>query len=141
MGYYEKKNVNANTPFVICGGTAGEIGFSVDDFWAADDCEFIVCKQGVSSKYIYHYLMKQKAFLKTQVRRASIPRLSPSVIRTLAVPIPSIKEQQRIVEILDQLEKLTTDLSQGIPAEIQARRQQYEYYRDKLLTFKRKTVA
>ena len=141
MGYFEKKNVDANTPFVICGGAAGEVGFSKEDFWAADDCEFIVCKEGISSKYIYHCLLNQKKDLKSQVRTASIPRLSPSVIRNLFVPIPPLNEQERIVEILDKFEKLTTDLSQGLPAEINARQQQYEYYRDKLLTFKRTEVA
>lgn len=54
------------------------------------------------------------------------------------IPIPTISEQQRIVSILDKFDTLVNDLSQGLPAEIEARRQQYEYYRDKLLTFKRK---
>ena len=56
----------------------------------------------------------------------------------LLIPIPSIAEQQRIVAILDRFDTLTTDLTQGLPAEIEKRRQQYEYYRDKLLTFRRK---
>lgn len=141
MGYFEKMNVSANTPFVICGGAAGEVGFSMEDFWAADDCEYIVCNDGISSKYIYHCLLNQKKELKSQVRTASIPRLSPFVIRSLVVPIPSLKEQERIVEILDKFERLTSDLTQGLPAEIKARKQQYEYYRDKLLTFKRKAVV
>ena len=50
------------------------------------------------------------------------------------------KEQQFIVDILDRFESLTKSLQSGLPAEIAARRQQYEYYRDKLLTFKRKTA-
>lgn len=54
------------------------------------------------------------------------------------IPIPSMLEQQKIVDTLDKLYSLTYDLSQGLPAEIEARKQQYEYYRDKLLTFKRK---
>lgn len=60
--------------------------------------------------------------------------------RLLKYPIPlfSLAEQQRIVSILDRFESLTTSLQSGLPAEIAARRQQYEYYRDKLLTFKRK---
>ncbi len=56
----------------------------------------------------------------------------------VAIPIPPIEEQQRIVAILDKFETLVNDISEGLPAEIAARRQQYEYYRDKLLTFKRK---
>ena len=49
-------------------------------------------------------------------------------------------EQKRIAGILDRFDRLTNDLTAGLPAEIEKRRQQYEYYRDKLLTFKRKEV-
>ena len=54
------------------------------------------------------------------------------------IPIPSLEEQEKIANILDRFDTLVNDLSQGLPAEIEARKQQYEYYRDKLLTFKRK---
>ena len=54
----------------------------------------------------------------------------------IEVPVPSIEEQERIVSILDRFDKLCNDISEGLPAEIEARRKQYEYYRDKLLTFK-----
>ena len=56
------------------------------------------------------------------------------------IPIIPIAEQERIASILDRFERLTTDLQAGLPAEIKARKQQYEYYRDRLLTFKRKTA-
>ena len=56
----------------------------------------------------------------------------------MRIPVPSLSEQQRIIEVLDRFDALTTDLTAGLPAEIEKRRQQYEYYRDKLLTFKRK---
>ena len=61
MGYYEKMNVNANTPYVICGGAAGEVGFSKEAFWAADDCEYLECGTQVLGKYVYHCLMNNKA--------------------------------------------------------------------------------
>lgn len=54
------------------------------------------------------------------------------------LPIPSLQEQERIANILDRFESLTTSLQSGLPAEIAARRQQYAHYRDKLLTFRRK---
>jgi type I restriction enzyme S subunit len=55
------------------------------------------------------------------------------------IPVPPLDEQERIVAILDRFDTLTNNLSSGLPAEIEARRKQYEYYRDKLLTFKEKT--
>ena len=63
--------------------------------------------------------------------------------RLLKYPIPLLpmEKQNRIVSILDRFESLTTSLQSGLPAEIAARRQQYEHYRDKLLTFKRKGAA
>ncbi|MCI6318832.1 MAG: restriction endonuclease subunit S, partial [Rikenellaceae bacterium] len=61
-----------------------------------------------------------------------------SKFKNLLFPIPPLSEQERIVSILDRFESLTTDLTSGLPAEIKARQQQYEYYRDKLLSFPRK---
>ena len=58
----------------------------------------------------------------------------------VVIPIPQIAEQHRIVAILDKFEVLVNDISEGLPAEIAARRQQYEYYRDKLLTFTKATA-
>ena len=58
------------------------------------------------------------------------------VIEKTPIPLPSLEEQRRIVSILDRFDALTTDITSGLPAEIAARRKQYEYYRDKLLTFK-----
>ena len=54
------------------------------------------------------------------------------------IPLPSIEEQERIVNILDKYDKLCNDIKEGLPAEIEKRQQQYEYYRDKLLSFKEK---
>ena len=61
--------------------------------------------------------------------------LNASRILSLKIPVPSLEEQKRIVSILDRFDALCNDLTSGIPAEIEARGKQYEYYRDKLLTF------
>ena len=82
--------------------------------------------------------MTKQAYLLSRVRKASVPRLSRTVVERLSLPIPSLEEQRRIVAILDRFESLTTSLQSGLPAEIAARRQQYAHYRDKLLTFRRK---
>ena len=56
-------------------------------------------------------------------------------LKKVEIPIPSLDVQNRIVQVLDNFDTLCTDLSSGLPAEIEARQKQYEYYRDKLLTF------
>lgn len=62
--------------------------------------------------------------------------LNSAIIKKYPIPVPPLEEQARIVAILDKFDALVNDLSSGLPAEIAARRKQYEYYRDRLLTFK-----
>lgn len=68
----------------------------------------------------------------------TIARLYNDNINKAMIPVPPLEEQQRIVDVLDRFDKLCNDISEGLPAEIEARKKQYEYYRDKLLTFKEK---
>ena len=65
----------------------------------------------------------------------TVKGIKGSKLHKLTIPIPSLKEQQRVVDILDRFDTLCNDLTSGLPAEIAARQKQYEYYRDKLLTF------
>ena len=139
LGHYAQSNCPANTTFIIAAGAAGEIGYSATDFWAADDCYYLVCPDNLNSRYVYYALLCQQQYISSRVRRASVPRLGRSVIENIIIPIPSIKEQHRIVSILDRFDALCNDLTSGLPAEIEARRKQYEYYRDKLLTFSQQT--
>ncbi len=67
---------------------------------------------------------------------AGYPAISNSKVKKYKIPIPPLAEQERIVAILDKFDKLVNDISEGLPAEINARRKQYEYYREKLLSFK-----
>lgn len=97
----------------------------------------------VSADYLFHILSSEKFFLYDikNSKGAKMPRGDKSAVMDFEIPIPSLEEQHRIVSILDRFESLTTSLQTGLPAEITARRQQYEHYRDKLLTFKRKGAA
>ena len=61
-----------------------------------------------------------------------------NVMASIKLDIPALQEQKRIVSILDRFDALCNDLTSGLPAEIEARTKQYEYYRDKLLTFQQK---
>ena len=69
------------------------------------------------------------------------PGLSVRNLVELYAPVPTIETQHRIVNILDGFDVLCTDISSGLPAEIEARTKQYEFYRDKLLSFKRKEAV
>jgi len=129
LGYFEKSNYPAHTAFVICAGAAGEVGFSDVPFWAADDCTCVICNPYMVSKYTYYYLLVKQHFLKSQVRKASVPRLSKTVIEKIKIPIPSFEEQNRIVGILDTF----TDSIENLKQQITQRRKQYEHYRDQLL--------
>lgn len=66
----------------------------------------------------------------------NIPQLTVPNVKKIKIPVPSLAEQERIVGILDKFDALVNDISSGLPAEIAARRKQYEYYRNQLLTFK-----
>nr|WP_255468721.1 restriction endonuclease subunit S [Corynebacterium sp. LK33] len=68
--------------------------------------------------------------------KGGIPQLTTPALKRVKIPVPPLEEQQRIVNILDKFDALVNDLTSGLPAEIEARRKQYEYYRDQLLTFK-----
>lgn len=96
-------------------------------------------KEIVSGEYLYYYLKTQYAKLR-EVSAGDGTRggLNLKMLRAYKVVIPSHKAQDQIVAILDRFDTLTNDLTSGLPAEMEKRRQQYEFYRDKLLTFKRK---
>ncbi|WQW00111.1 restriction endonuclease subunit S [Helicobacter pylori] len=89
-------------------------------------------------KFLYYYLSNNQDYFQKLAQSSSVklPQLSVSDTDEYEVPIPPLEIQQEIVKILDQFSILTTDLLAGIPAEIKARKKQYEYYREKLLTFK-----
>lgn len=98
----------------------------------------------LDSRFLKHLIESSigKRELSKRTLHNAVPiKINKSDIGKVKLPIPSLEEQHRIVSILDRFESLTTSLQSGLPAEISARRQQYEYYRDKLLTFKRKGAA
>ena len=99
-------------------------------------------KEKIDSKYMA-YILNETSIRKTYMKKAlggTVKSVPMKVLTNIKIPIPPLAEQERIVNILDRFESLTTSLTAGLPAEIAARRQQYEHYRDKLLTFKRKTA-
>lgn len=92
-------------------------------------CNSRFLKYFLTTFYFQNELQKRKGL-------GSVPNISQKELGDIMIPIPPAEEQERIVSILDRFDKLCNDISEGLPAEIEARRKQYEYYRDKLLSFK-----
>lgn len=86
-------------------------------------------------KYVYYCVSSQYQELLSR-KQGARGDLNSSLILGMQIPVPSLEEQHRIVSILDRFDALCNDLTSGLPAEIEARQKQYEYYRDKLLSFK-----
>lgn len=103
-------------------------------------CNLEIDEKQALVRYVYQWICKQYEVLKA-MGEGSQHNINAKKVKDFKIPIPSLEEQRRIVSILDRFESLTTSLQSGLPAEIAARRQQYEHYRDKLLTFKRKGAA
>lgn len=104
--------------------------------WVNNHAHVLKFDNLTSQKFVEYYL--NSICLSTWISGAAQPKLNQENLNRIPIPIPPLAEQHRIVAILDRFESLTTSLQSGLPAEIAARRQQYEHYRDKLLTFKRK---
>jgi len=97
----------------------------------------ILDKNKLFPKFLNYILMTYwylKEFKKS-ITWTKVYRVHPRMISKIKIPIPSLEKQKEIVEILDKFDKLVNDISEGLPAEIEARRKQYEYYRGKLLEF------
>jgi type I restriction enzyme, S subunit len=86
-------------------------------------------------KFAYYVLRGRQKRLHSMKKGSGVPHVRVKDVESYEIPIPSLDEQERIVAILDRFDSLVNDLSIGLPAEMNARRQQYEYYRDRLLTF------
>lgn len=124
-------------------GGIGFIRYQENNFWLGPLCYKIQSKNTkyVLNKYLFYYLSNNSDAILSLKKEGGVPALNSSDLGTLKIPIISIEEQERIVSILDRFDKLCNDISEGLPAEIEARRKQYEYYRDKLLSFEERKNA
>lgn len=141
LGYYDKSNFDCKKTIIISAGAAGKIGFVEEKIWAADDCLRCLCSNEILDKYLYYFLKSNESYIQSMVRKASVPRISANVFEKMEIIIPSIDIQRKIIEIFDRFEKIINNVNDGLPAEIELRRQQYEYYRNKLLSFEELSVS
>lgn len=97
----------------------------------------------INSKYLGYYF-QTKMFFKQKKKLAhgtKVIEVTPDKLNDILIPVPPLSVQENIVKILDRFDKLNNDMSEGLPAEIEARKKQYEYYRDTLLSFDDKACS
>ena len=110
------------------------IAFSISGKnWVNNHAHVLRFDTYVTRRFVEIYL--NSINLEKYISTAAQPKLTQDNLNKIPIPYPTIEEQTRIVSILDRFDKLCNDISEGLPAEIEARRKQYEYYRDKLLSF------
>ena len=101
-----------------------------NEFWSysSDD-------ENINLRYIYHYLVHNKGYFQNIANNMQMPQISSNDTEKFKIPVPSLEIQSRIVQVLDNFDKVCNDLNIGLPKEIELRQKQYEYFREKLLTF------
>ena len=131
-GFANTYNEEANTITISQGGaSAGYVNWMTCRFYAGAHCYVVKPKHEsyniLNNRYLYFILKNNEKYLKESQHGAGIPSLNRSKIQAIEIPLPPLEVQNEIVRILDNFTNLA--------AELQARQEQYEYYRNKLLTF------
>ena len=128
-GYWDEYNFDENKIAISQGGaSAGFVNFLTKKFWAGAHCYVVLPNEDiVVNRYLYFYLKSRQESIQNSKLGAGIPGLNKKEIEQLVISIPPLAIQEEIVKILDNFTELE--------AELEARKKQYEYYRDKLLPF------
>lgn len=135
-----KNQLKADDILMVQSGHIGECAVVGKKYEGSNCHALIIMSNGGKclSKYYVYYFHTIKGFksLTPAITGGTIKHVLAGKVGKIKVPVSSLEQQQRIVDILDRFDALCNDISSGLPAEIEARQKQYEYYRDKLLTFK-----
>ena len=136
------KWVKANSIIVaISGASAGRSAIlGIDAVTNQHCCNLEINSNHADYRYVYYSLAARYAELRG-LGRGARGDLNVSIIKSFEIPVPSMAEQGRIADLLDRFDALVNDITSGLPAEIAARRAQYEHYRDRLLSFPEKVVS
>lgn len=129
--YVDKYTYNKPSVLIPRKGSLEKLYYLDTPFWNVDTVFYTEIFNNVVEKYVFYCL--QKEHLEKLNTAGGVPSLTQRVLNKVRIPVPSLDKQKYIVSILDKFNILCNDL---LPAEIEARKKQYEYYRDKLLTFK-----
>ena len=121
------------------GALCGNVTYACGPFFATEHAVVVTPKVELSQRWLYHSLIV--ANLSQYATKSAQPGLSVRHVAEVKIPVPRVSEQYRIADLLDRFDALVSDISSGLPAEIAARRAQYEHYRDRLLSFPEKAVS
>ena len=103
------------------------------EFWSYSAID----KDVVNIKFVYYYLKNNLNFFEKSAISGKLPQIQTGITNDYLIPLPPLSIQSQIVGILDKFSTLVHNMQEGLPAEIALRQKEYEYYREKLLTFKR----
>lgn len=136
------KWVKANSVIVaISGASAGRSAIlGIDAVTNQHCCNLEIDSNCAEYRYVYYSLAARYADLRS-LGRGARGDLNVSIIKSFEIPLPEIEQQRAVADLLDRFDSLVNDISSGLPAEIAARRAQYEHYRDRLLSFPEKAVS
>ena len=139
---FENQNIklDKNTLLMSINGTIGKVSYYDDEkiMLGKSVAYFSILDEKVlSKKYLFYLLQAPRSvrYYNDSLTGSTILNLGLKALREFEIPLPPIEEQNKISNILEHFDKLINDITVGIPAEIELRRKQYEYYRNKLLTF------
>ena len=107
--------------------------------WVNNHAHVLKFENEYEQRYVEMYLNSMS--LDRYISGAAQPKLNQKNLNSIEFPLPRLEETKRIVDVLDRFDRICNDISDGLPAEIEARQKQYEYYRDRLLTFDEKPGA
>lgn len=134
----------ANTFILATTATIGEHALIIADSLANQQFTNLKVRKSLSNsfltKYLYYYMFIVDEFCKNNTNISGFASVDMGKLKRMLIPVPPLELQEKIVAVLDRFETLVNDLSEGLPAEIAAVKEQYEYYRNRLLTFKEKTA-
>ena len=136
-GYTNIVKVNQSAVTIAARGTIGYAEYRDYPYYPIIRLLSVIPKNNgiINTKYLY-YCLQGRMY---KVPKTGIPQLTVPMLKKEIICVPTLETQNHIVSVLDRFDKLCNDISEGLPAEIEARQKQYEYYRDKLLTFSKKS--
>ena len=133
-GYVRTANQQGDKPLVgRQGALCGNVCYATGSYYTTEHAVVVSDKGFFNSRFLYHALVH--ANLNQYKTAGAQPGLSVAKLEKVKIPVPEKEIQDRIAKVLDNFDAICSDLNIGLPAEIEARKKQYEYYRDMLLTF------